>query len=339
MPPYRIGVLGGATLLGKELGDLIGERRFPALPPRLFALPVRSKANGAEHPPRKAITGSLLQYGDEAAVLEEFSPDNLQGLDVLFLAASAAEVASAWPITAGAVPLIVDLSGALRDEPEAVVVGFDPDIPSGTRLIAVAHPAAQALAAMLERLQRVGAMDAAVASIFEPASQRGWPGIQELEQQTVKVLGMQPLPTSVFGAQIAFNLRASLGPAVRPALSDIESSIRADLSRLGASAAAIRVLQAPWFHAAVLSLWVRYRTSVPEDAVRASLASPHLTRPEAGGDADALTAAGMDTVLIGEPVADAAGGFWIFAALDNLHRVAAAALDAAEAALAATRRD
>jgi len=328
MPPYRIGVLGGATLLGKELGDLIGERRFPALPPRLFNLPAPSKINGAETP-QAGVIGSLMQYGDEAAVQEQLSPASVRDLDALFLTGTETEARAAWAVARDAVPVVLDCTGTLRDEPEAVVAGFHPELPSGTRLVAVAHPAAQALALLLDRLQQVGGIEASAATIFEPASQRGWPGIQELEQQTVKVLGMQPLPLQVFGAQVAFNLRAA--PA------GVEAAVRADLARLGAPPTAIRVLQAPVFHASVLSLWVRFRAAAPAPAVRAALSSEALAWPEAGQTADVLAAAGMDAVLVGEPAADPAGGIWLFASLDNLHRSAAAALEAAEAALLARR--
>ena len=44
--------------------------------------------------------------------------------------------------------------------------------------------------------------------MFEPASEHGQRGMDELHQQTVNLLSFQPLPKDVFDAQVAFNMVA-----------------------------------------------------------------------------------------------------------------------------------
>ncbi|MGH9393184.1 MAG: hypothetical protein ACRD1E_03375 [Terriglobales bacterium] len=334
MPGYRIGLMGGTTLLGKELTGLLRDRRFPALPVRLFELPARTggKPNGAEAT-QAAMTGRLVDLGDEAAIQEELGPQALNDLQVLFLAGTGAEVNAAWHLARGAAALVVDLTGSLASEPEAVCVGLDPAVPAGSRLLAVAHPAAQALAHLFERLRQVAAIAAATVTVFEPASERGWAGIQELEQQSVKALGLQQLPNNVVGAQVAFNLRPELGSGVAPSLDAVRGQIVADLACLGEAAPPLSLLQAPLFHGTALLMWLRHQVAAPLAAVDASLNSPWLARPENGTEADLLATAGDERIQLSAPRADAAGGLWLFATLDNLRRRAACALDAAGAAL------
>ena len=47
--------------------------------------------------------------------------------------------------------------------------------------------------------------------IFEPASECGTAGIDEMQQQTVNLLSFQPLPKKVFDAQLAYAMLAQLG--------------------------------------------------------------------------------------------------------------------------------
>lgn len=324
MPPYRVGIVGAPGLLAKELTEALSARAVPMMPPRLLQTP------GAE--PRADEHG-WVEFGDEAALLEPWEAAQLDDLDVLFLAVSAHEAAAAWPLLATRHLLVVDLSGALGDQPGAVLAGMEPDPESGdrqARLLVVAHPAAQVMALLLRCLGEAGPVQAA-ATVFEPASQRGLAGIQELEQQTRRMFAMQSLPQQVFGAQVACNLRAELGEAVTPGLADIRRRLAQETARLaGCPAPALTVLQAPIFHATVISMYCRYPND-PGDAVREQLlASPWFDRTTTP---DVFAAAGRDEVLLAPAQPDPAGGFWLFGVLDNLRRTAYAAADAAALAL------
>jgi aspartate-semialdehyde dehydrogenase len=334
---YRVAIVGGGSLLGKELGDALQERRFPALPARLLAGP------SGESP---AAGRPLIEFGDEPAVLEPFAAEALSDSDVLFFAGSAEETRQAYGQMPERHPLLVDLTGQLAEEPEARLAGLEPtpDEAEGgeqePELIVTAHPAAQALAHLLDRMAGAGRMLGASAVILEPASQRGWPGIQELQQQTLAAISVQPMPQSVYGAQIAFNLRAELGDEIEPALAQTRRLILRQtlaLREAGAEtpAPALELLQAPLFHATVLALHVSYAAPVPAvEQVEAALASAWLATPSGGGYPDVLSAAGSDAIQRGAARMDPAGGAWVFATLDNLRRTAFSAVDAAAAVLA-----
>jgi len=54
--------------------------------------------------------------------------------------------------------------------------------------IVIAHPAAVALALLLLRARKAGEIRTALATVFEPASERGRRGMDELHEQTVNLL-------------------------------------------------------------------------------------------------------------------------------------------------------
>lgn len=324
MPPYRAGIVGVPGLLAKELTEALSARALPWLPPKLLRAP-GAAVQANEH--------GWVEFGDEAALLEPFAADQVADLDVLFLAGSPQEAEVTWPLISTSKLLVADLTGALSDLEGAELVGLEPESEASdrlARLLVVAHPAAQVLALLVRRLGEAGPIQVA-ATVFEPASQRGLAGIQELEQQTRRMFAMQTLPQQVFGTQIACNLRAQLGEGAKPGLDEIRRRLAAQTARLaGVPAPALTVLQAPIFHATVISMYCRYGND-PGDVVRERLlASPWFDRVTTP---DVFAVAGRDEILLGPARPDPAGGFWLFAALDNLRRTAYAAADAASAAL------
>src|SRR6266436_3468043 len=62
----------------------------------------------------------------------------------------------------------------------------------------VAHPAAVVLALLLLRVQKAAPVKRVVATVFEPASEHGQKGMDELHEQTVNLLSFQQLPKKVF---------------------------------------------------------------------------------------------------------------------------------------------
>ncbi|MGH9477749.1 MAG: Asd/ArgC dimerization domain-containing protein [Terriglobales bacterium] len=331
---YRIGIVGASELLGKELGEALRERAFPTRGTVLLSPP--APTNGAE--PGDTQARRLIEFEDEAAVVEPCSPAALEGLEAVFLATTPELARRTWPLIEAAGALAVDLSGGLDEVPGARLAGFGA-LGAGERQrpVVIAHPAAQALALLLERLQLTGGLQGCVATVFEPASQRGLAAIQELEEQSRSLLSLQPLPQAIFDAQVSFNLRAALGPAAAPGLAAVRQQIVRQLQALTEAATspwpqpAVELLQAPVFHASVLSLYVRNHPPLTADALDRLLTSPWIERQ--ADYPDVISAAGADRIQIGPPRADGAGGWWLFATLDNLRRLAYAAADAARAAL------
>ena len=80
-----------------------------------------------------------------------------------------------------------------------------------TPAVVPAHPAALALALLMERLQQAAPVRYAAATVMLPASEFGRAAMDELHQQTVNLLSFQSIPRATFDAQVAYNLLCGFG--------------------------------------------------------------------------------------------------------------------------------
>ena len=106
--------------------------------------------------------------------------------------------------------------------------GFDAKGPVQT----IAHPAAIAIALLLTHLQKARPIRRSVIEIFEPVSERGKAGIDELQKQAVALLSFKPLPKAVFDAQVSFNMLSQYGSEAPLSLEEIELKIDRHLASL-----------------------------------------------------------------------------------------------------------
>src|SRR5262249_44875286 len=130
----------------------------------------------------------------------------------------------------------------------------------------IAHPAAIAIAMFLRRLHRNDPVDRAVIQVFAPASEHGTKGVEELQQQTVRLLSFKALPKAVFDSQLGFSLLARYGSEAPVALEESEMRIERHLASLlalegegeGAPMPSLRLIQTPVFHGYTFSAWVEF---------------------------------------------------------------------------------
>src|SRR5271166_1538260 len=178
---YRVAIVGAATLKGKEIAEMLNERSFPAVDVRLLD--------------DDESIGQLEATGDEINFIQSVRAEQFDKVDFTFFASDAECTRKNWKRARDAGSAIVDLSGALEDEPGATVRSlwverergqvWQPDLQPGPCV--TAHPAAIALALLLLRASKTGAIRSATATIFEPASEQGQKGMDELHQQTVNL--------------------------------------------------------------------------------------------------------------------------------------------------------
>jgi len=88
--------------------------------------------------------------------------------------------------------------------------------------------------------------------VLRPAAARGAAGLDELREQTVRLLRFESPPTEVFGKPLAFNLI----PEPSGVVGHVDTlAVSADVKELlgpGAPEVTARVATAPWFHGHVL---------------------------------------------------------------------------------------
>jgi aspartate-semialdehyde dehydrogenase len=199
------------------------------------------------------------------------------------------------------------------------------------------------LALILARAQKAAAIRHASAVIFEPASERGKAGMDELHQQTVSLLSFQTLPKAIFDAQVAFNLQGRLGAEAKQPLDAVEQRIVSHFRQIAADqipVPSLMLVQAPTFHAHVFSIYIELEKTVAEGDFVKAIQGDHVMVVRTADLEDTpsnVAAAGRDEIMLTikrDPAHE--NGFWIWGAEDNLRVQALTAVDCA-AALVANR--
>jgi aspartate-semialdehyde dehydrogenase len=332
---FRVAIVGAATLKGKELKEVLEERNFPAVDIRLLD--------------DNESLGQLEQVQDEISFVQPVTPDQLEHVDFTFFASEPAFTRSNWKLARQAGSAIVDLSSALESEASIPVMapwierelGIQPQLNLGSSTVITAHPAATALALLLLRAAKAGAIRRAAATVFEPVSEQGRRGMDELHEQTVNLLSFQPMPTKVFDTQVAFNMIGRYGPASAQSLESIERRIGNHLrSLLGdrVGMPALTLLEAPVFHAHTFSIYIEMEKAVSAGDFTQAMAGEHVQIARSPEDAPSnVNVAGKNEILVTlRPDAWSENGYWLWAAVDNLRLAAITAVDCANA-LAAVR--
>jgi aspartate-semialdehyde dehydrogenase len=320
-----IAIVGGETLLGKEVNDLLEARKIPAN--------IQLVSSFEPEGPTKAA--SVLALGsEEPLVMASIESAGLEAAKIVVLAASKETGQKAYEKIRGAKPrpVVIDLTGALEDLAESRLraplvepAGFSAQSPIQT----VAHPAAVASALLVTHLQKAGAIRRSVIEIFEPVSERGKAGIDELQKQAVALLSFKPLPKAVFDAQVSFNMLSEYGSDAPLSLEEIELKIDRHLASLlaasGAPMPSLRVIQASVFHGYSISAWVEFEENPGMDSIFHALGSSHIdVRTKDHEPPTNVGVAGQSGITVGSIAQDRnqPRAWWFWIAADNLQIVA-----------------
>jgi aspartate-semialdehyde dehydrogenase len=332
---YRAAIVGAGSLKGKEVAEMLSERNFPAADIRLLD--------------DDESIGQLEATGDEINFIQSLRSEQFTHVDFTFFAADAQCTRDNWKRARDAGSAIIDLSGALEKEAGAQVRSlwterergsmWQPELQPAPCI--VPHPAAVALALLLLRARKAGTIRSAVATVFEPASERGQKGMDELHQQTINLLSFQTLPKDVFDVQVAFNMVARYGQKSQLSLDSLESRVRRqyqELSGPDAPQPAIMMLQPPVFHGNALSIFVEMEQAVNEAKLFEALGGDHVTLAVTEDDDSQpsnVNAAGQPNILVSmKSDVSNPNGIWIWAAVDNLRVAAMTAVECAESMIA-----
>jgi len=311
-------IVGTETLLGREVRDVLGATRLGE-DLRLVAAEEES-------------VGTLTEAGGDASFLIKLTPNSLQDAAAIILAGpndTSEDVLELKPEA----PLI-DLTYAAEEKPQARLRGpmvepQDLEFPKDAVHV-VAHPAAIAIAVILGRLHAVFPIRRTVIQIFEPASERGSAGIDELQKQTVSLLSFKEMPKEVFDSQLSFSMLARLGEAAPVKLDDVETRIERHLASLLAISGhapmpSLRLIQAPVFHGYSLSFWVELDQNPGVAAIEQTLSDTFVeVRSRDTDPPNNVGVAGQNEIMVGAISVDRnqPNAFWMWMAVDNLRLAA-----------------
>jgi len=326
---FRVAIVGGATLKGKEVAEMLEARNFPFADIKLLD--------------DDESLGQLEAVGDEVTFIQKVRADQFHRLDVTFFASDPECTGKTWKIARDEGSAIVDLSFALEDEPQAAVRSpwierelrkpFMAELQPGPSV--AAHPAAVVLALLVLRAHKLVPLKRITATVFEPASEHGQKGLDELHEQTVNLLSFQQIPKSIFDTQVAFNLVARYGEHSISTLAEVESRVLKHYRHIAGKDAplpSLLLVQAPVFHGHVFAIHVDTDQIVDAEAIAQALAGDHVNLPRGAANAPSnVSVAGQADVQVSViPDAGQARAFWLWAAADNLRIAAATAVECAE---------
>lgn len=324
---YRVAIVGAASLLGKEIAEVLRDRNFPTADVRLLD-------------DDKSL-GQLEAVGDEMTFIQNIRPEQFERVDFTFFSSDPRATRGKWTTARDLGNTIIDLTDALEAEPGASVRSpwierqtgqpVTPQLQPGP--VVVAHPAATALALLALRAQKFTKVGRLIATVLEPASQYGQPGMDELHEQTVNLLSFQDLPKKVFDVQVAFNLVSRFGRGSEYSLDEVSARIRRHYKQVAPDAVepSLVAVQAPVFHGHVLSVYLETDAPVAITDLARALGGEHVVITTAEEAPNNVTAAGQGDILISlAKDANHANGIWLWAAIDNLRVSALSAVECAE---------
>ena len=334
---FRLAIVGAATLKGRELKEVLSERNFPAYDTRLLD--------------DDESLGQIDAVGDEPTFIQTVMPEHMENVDFTFFTSDEGYTRTTWEMARNAGSDIIDLSFALEGAKGVSLrapwvereLGITPSIDFGGAPVVIAHPAAIVLALLLLRIQKVSPIDRAVVTVFEPASEHGRRGMDELHEQTVNLLSFQQLPRTVFDVQVAFNLIDRFGEKSLPPLASVEERILRHFRAIAGDEVAVpslMLLQAPIFHGHAFSVYIETTNPMKLEEANDALVGSHIEMAQGFEDAPSnVNAAGQEQIQVAlRKDLGHANGLWVWAASDNLRIGAVAAVECAESMIAGRPR-
>lgn len=260
----------------------------------------------------------LSEYAGEARMVQAPDVEEIAGHDIVFVC-EPGQVVSEVLAAAGSDTVVIDMLDCLEseDRPPRVHMGVNPEVVTrhDGRCFAVPHSLTLVLAELLFPLERELGLEEVVAMVIRPAADFGHAGVEELREQTVRLLSFAEVPVSTFGRQLAFNIFPHGRPS--PDRPDLEPRVQGELAELlgwNANRLTLRLITAPLFYGHCLQLRFRPAREAGLEAIRGVFESAGLLR----GDPDEapstpLEVAGEISLELSDISDDGLGGFWLWA--------------------------
>ena len=191
---YTVAVVGATGAVGTEMIQVLEERKFP-VGDLIPLASVRSE-------------GHEVTFRNQDLPVKVLQPDSFKGVDLALFSAGAGISKEFGPIAVQAGAVVVDNSSAWRMDPKVPLV-----VPEVNTLALDAHQGLIAnpncstiqMVVALKPLHDAVKIKRIIVTTFQSVSGTGKEAMEELAEQTRKLLGMSEVKTEVYPHQIAFN--------------------------------------------------------------------------------------------------------------------------------------
>lgn len=194
---FKVAVVGATGNVGREMLDILAERRFPA--DEVVALASR-KSMGVD-----------VSFGDKTLKCKTLDHFDFSGIDICLMSAGGS-VSKEWsPKIAAQGAVVIDNSSAWRYDADVplIVPEVNADAVAGFRkknIIANPNCSTAQLVVALKPLHDHATIKRVVVATYQSVSGAGKDGMDELDRQTKAIYGLQDIETKKFPKRIAFNV-------------------------------------------------------------------------------------------------------------------------------------
>lgn len=328
MKQYKVGIVGAAGLVGKEILQVLQSREFPVGELRLF-----TKAKSL---------GEKVTFCNKTYEIEQASLGRLRGCDIAFFAGGDKASEEYARQLADSGTLVIDNSNAFRlnDDVPLVVPEVNPYAVQNHRGI-IANPNCSTIqmVAALKPIQVKAGLSRVIVTTFQSVSGTGKEAIEELVTQTKIFLSDKQVTQSdkqaaqnIYPHQIAFNLIPQIGSFTADGFCEEEWKLMNETRKilempdLPITATTVRI---PVMRSHSESLYVETQNCIAVEAVQTLyLQSPGIKlidEPEKNKYPMPVFADGTDAVFVGrirrDPYIPTGIHLWVVA--DNLRKGAA----------------
>jgi aspartate-semialdehyde dehydrogenase len=319
---FKVAVVGATGNVGREMLDILAERKFPA--DEVVALASR-RSQGTE-----------VSFGDAVLKVKALDHFDFSDTDICLMSAGGS-VSKEWsPKIAAQGAVVIDNSSAWRYDADVplIVPEVNADAVTGFRkrgIIANPNCSTAQLVVALKPLHDKAKITRVVVSTYQSVSGAGKDAMDELDRQTKAIYSLQEIETKKFPKRIAFNLIPQIDVFMEDGFTKEEWKMVAETKKIldpkiKLVATCVRV---PVFIGHSEAVNIEFANPITAEEARDILhAAPGclvIDRREPGGYATPHEAAGEDATYISRIREDATveNGLVLWCVSDNLRKGAA----------------
>ena len=320
--PYKVAVVGATGNVGRQMLNILVERRFPVSE---LAVLASRKSQGKD-----------VSYGDKTLKCQALEHFDFRGTDIVLMSAGSA-VSGEWsPKIAAQGAVVIDNSSKWRMDRDVplIVPEVNPSALAGyakKNIVANPNCSTAQLVVALKPLHDLASIKRIVVATYQSVSGAGREAMDELFAQTKAIYVNDPVEPKAFPKQIAFNIIPQIGDFMDSGFTQEEFKMMAETQKIldPAIQMVATCVRVPVFVGHSEAVNVEFERPITAEQARGVLRDAPgcqvVDRREDGIYVTPIDAAGEDSVYISrvrkDPSVEFGLSMWIVS--DNLRKGAA----------------